>query len=141
MYLKQSDLFEGTTDDFKHNVMKEAETASFRAGDCLFGEGHPAKYLYILTSGRVKLSITDTKQIVYIVSHQGECFGWSSLLDRESYSASAECMEQTELVLIDREKFQRVIDKDPANGLVFFKSLAWMIGKRLLYSYLNFAWF
>jgi hypothetical protein len=35
----------------------------------------------------------------------------------------------------------RILEEDLENSLIFFKSLAQMISKRLLYSYLNFAWF
>jgi CRP/FNR family transcriptional regulator, cyclic AMP receptor protein len=141
MCLKQSDLFQDTCDEFKQKVMQEARPVSYNVGHILFREGDPAVNLFILVEGRVKLKISGAERTVYVVSQEGECFGWSCLLDRDSYSAAAECIEPTELLLIGRENFKRVLDQDPVNGLIFFKSLARMIGKRLLYTYLNFAWF
>lgn len=141
MCLKQSDLFQDTCNEFNQKVMEAARPVSYNLGHVLFREGDPAVNLFILGEGRVKLSISGAERTIYVVSQKGECFGWSCLLDRDSYSAAAECIEPTTLLSIDRESFKRLLDQDPVSGLIFFKSLARMIGKRLLYTYLNFAWF
>ncbi len=73
--------------------------------------------------------------MVHTVDYPGEAFGWSSLLDRDVYSASAECKEPTTLQKIDRRDLQKILEKDPVNGLIFFRRLAETIGNRLLWSY------
>lgn len=141
MCIYQSDLFRETCEAFKQKVMAEAVQVSYNMGRILFREGDPAANLFVLSKGRVKLSISDAESTVYVVSREGECFGWSCLLDRDTYSAAAECIESTELLILSREKFVRILEEDMESSLIFFKSLAQMISKRLLYSYLNFAWF
>ena len=135
MYLKQKDLFRSLDKDFVKEIMDIAETGSFQAGELLFQEGNPADWFYILLKGRVKLSLGQTGQVVYLVSNAGEAFGWSSLVGRPSYSASAECVTATKLLKFDKEKFQNIVEKDTANGLILFKSLAAILGDRLLQSY------
>jgi CRP-like cAMP-binding protein len=135
MFIQQADIFWGTSHIFVREVMHITMKESYNKGDFIFHAGDRAGHLYILLKGRVKLSLGVDKRVVYVVSHAGEAFGWSSLVEREVYSASAECMEPTELISIAREKFEEILEKDPVNGLIFYKRLAGTIGNRLLHSY------
>jgi CRP/FNR family cyclic AMP-dependent transcriptional regulator len=135
MYIQQSDLFWGMDRDFVKTVMDIAVKESRKGGDFLFRKGDNANHFYILLTGRVKLAIGEVGGVAYIVDRAGEAFGWSSLAELDSYSASAECMEATTLKRIERQKIQQVLESDPANGLLFFKRLAGIIGNRLLWSY------
>jgi CRP-like cAMP-binding protein len=135
MYLKQSDLFWGIEHDFVKKVMDVSSKASRKAGETLFREGDPAERFYILIKGRVRLGIGGVGQTVHTVNHPGECFGWSSLIERDVYTASAECAEPTELTVIGREDFKSVLEKDPKNGVVFLGRLAGLIAQRLVNSY------
>ena len=135
MYVNQSELFQGTSMDFVKNFMDTSQMTSHAKGDILFREKDPARYFFILLSGCVKLSISESGQMVYQASRAGEAFGWSSLLGGAEYSASAECIQPTQLLKTDSQKFARVLEKDPANGVIFFKHLAATLGNRLLESY------
>jgi CRP-like cAMP-binding protein len=120
---------------FVKKVMNVSTIESYEQGDLLFQQGDPAEQFYILLKGHIKLILGETGQAVYIVSHAGEAFGWSSLIDRETYTASAECMTPAKLIRFDQEKILNILEEDPANGLVFFKRLAGILGNRLLQSY------
>ena len=135
MYLKQKDIFRAMNKSFVKKIMNVSTTESYEQGDLLFQQGDPAKQFYILLKGRIKIILGETGQAVYTVSHAGEAFGWSSLIDRETYTASAECMTPAKLLRFDQEKVLKILDEDPANGLVFFKRLADILGNRLLHSY------
>lgn len=135
MYVKQANFFLGTSHAFVNEVMKISKKESWEKGCFLFHEGSPAKRFYILLKGRVRLCIGKSGHVVYIVSRAGEAFGWSSLIGSNFYSASAECRELVELIIFDREKFQKILKKDPDNGLLFFQGLAATIGNRLLQTY------
>jgi CRP-like cAMP-binding protein len=135
MYIKQSDLFKGTSMDFVKKFMDISQMSSHTKGEILFHENDLARYFFILLSGCVKLSIGEAGQVVYKAGRVGEAFGWSSLIGGDDYSASAVCMEPTKLLKTDSQKFRRVLDQDPANGIIFFKQLAATLGHRLLESY------
>lgn len=135
MYLKQKDIFWAMSTDFVKEIMNISVTESHETGELLFREGDPANQFYILLKGRVKLSLGETSHVVHTVSNAGEAFGWSSLIDRDVYSATAECMTQTKLIRLDKETLQHVLEKNPASGLIFFKRLAGILGSRLLQSY------
>ena len=135
MYVRQSELLLGTSMDFVKKIMEISRMMSHEKGAVLFHENDPARFFYILLNGRVKLSIGEGRRMVYDIGKNGEAFGWSSLIGRDTYSASAECVEQTELLVTDCNKLGRVLQEDPANGIIFFKHLAATLGNRLLEIY------
>jgi CRP-like cAMP-binding protein len=105
----------------------------------LFNTGDPADHFYIMTKGQIKLGIGDAGHAVYIVSKAGEAFGWSSLIGRAEYSATAECLSATNLLKLNGETLQKILEQDSDNGLIFFKRLAMVLGNRLLQSYAMIA--
>ena len=135
MYIKQSELLMGTSMDFIKKFMDLSQMVSHAKGDVLFREKDPALYFYVLLNGRVKLGVGEGDQMVYDIKQNGEAFGWSSLIGRKRYSASAECIEATKLLKTDSQKLIKVLENDPANGIVFFKQLAATLGNRLLEIY------
>jgi CRP-like cAMP-binding protein len=135
MYIQQADLFRGMSRYFLKRVMNVAVRETHQKGDFLFREGDPATHFYILINGHIKLTTSEAGQLVHTINRPGEAFGWSSLVDRGVYSASAECTEKTILQKIDSISFQKILEEDMANGLIFFKRLAGIIGNRLIWSY------
>ena len=135
MYIKQSDLLLGTSMDFVKKIMDISRMISHEQGDILFRENDEARYFYILLNGRVKLSVGAGGQMVYDVGQNGEAFGWSSLIGRDVYSASAQCMEPTKLLVTDRKNLSGVLEQDPSNGIIFMKQLAATLGNRLIETY------
>ena len=135
MFIKQSELFTGTSMDFVKKFMDISETASHQKGEILFKENDPAKFFFILLNGCVRLSVGEPEHVVYRAKMNGEAFGWSSLIGGNVYSASAECLEATKLLKTDRDKLSRLLAEDTENGIIFFKQLAATLGKRLLQTY------
>lgn len=135
MYIKQSDLFKGTSMHFVKKFMDISEMSSHKKGEVLFRENDPAKCFFILLNGCVKLSVGEPQQVVYNAGRNGEAFGWSSLMGGDVYSASAECIEATKLLKTDSNKLSKVLEADPDNGIIFFKQLAATLGNRLLEAY------
>ena len=141
MIIQQSDLLKGLSRDFVKEFMDTSTKESLEEGDLLFREGDKASHFYILLKGRVRLNIGGAGQMVYHVDRPGEAFGWSSLVDREAYSASAQCMVPTKLLIVGREEFQRIVEKDPRSGMIFYKRLAETVGERLINSFDDFIVF
>jgi CRP-like cAMP-binding protein len=135
MYIKQSDLLLGTSMDFVKKFMDISRMVSHEKGDILFHENDESRHFYILLNGHVKLSVGEGGQVVYDVGQNGEAFGWSSLIGRDVYSASAVCVEPTKLLVTDRQELGKVLEEDPANGIIFLKQLAATLGNRLMETY------
>ena len=135
MYFKQSDFFTGMAHGFVKDIMANVEKIACAAGDVIFREGDETRYFYILVKGHVKLRIGREGRTVYVINRAGECFGWSSLINRPHFSASAVCAAPTSLMRFEKTQVRRIIQSDPYNGLIFMERIAGMIGDRLLNSY------
>ena len=135
MYLQQADLTVGVSRNFVNELTDISVKEAHEEGEILFRKGDPANYAYLLLMGRVNLEIGETGQVIHIVNRPGETFGWSSLVGRDVYSSTAECVMPTKLRKLHRDDLQKLLKKDPANGLIFFQRLAGMLGERLLESY------
>ena len=135
MYLKQGDIFWGVSEICLKKIYKASRKESFKRGHVLFEEGSPADSFYSLVKGRVRLSIQRGGLAVYTVSRAGEAFGWSSLIDRGSYSATADVIEDSILMVIDKISLRKILHEYPQDGFIIFRRLARTLGERLLQSY------
>ncbi len=135
MVLKQGDLFWGMSKEFVKEAMETTIKINMGEGEFLFNEGDAAGYFYILLTGRVKLCVGKDCRVVYIARHAGEIIGWSSIIGRDTYSASAECLESANMVKVGREEFLGLLKRDPTNEAILFKRLSEMLGNRLLEVY------
>ena len=135
MYLKSADLFLGMGKEFVTQALDISSKLSQAEGDYLFHLNEPAVHFYILLKGKIRLSLGKNGPVVYVAKHPSEIIGWSSLIGRDAYSASAECILPTNLLRFDREGFLKLLKQNPSNEAVLFKRLAEMLGNRLLEIY------
>lgn len=135
MFIKQTDLFREMDKDFVKKIMDISQKEIHEDNEWLFHEGDTATRFYILLKGCIKLRTGEGERAVYVVNHPGEAFGWSSLIGRESYTASAQCKGPVKIICFNSEDIMKIIDADPPNGLIFFKHLVSLLGNRLLQSY------
>ena len=120
---------------FIRKFMETANQISCPKDELLFREGDTAKSFFTLIQGEFKLTIGTTVQKVFIVQNPGDMFGWSSLMDRNIYSATAVCTKLSEVIRFDRDKLLDLLYRNPGRGLFFFKKMTESIGKRLLDTY------
>ncbi len=139
MYLKQGDLFWGMEKDFVKAAMDAATKLTLEEGEVVFREGDPAQAIYILVKGRIKLTLGEKSREVYVAYQPGEIIGWSSLIGRETLSASAHCLESTILSKVDRQVFFDLLNQYPAEGATLFQRVATMLGNRLIHLYPSIA--
>ena len=137
MVFKMGDFIMGMGKEFALEAMEISEKISPDEGELLFDSGDPADHFYVLIKGRVRLSLGKAGPVVYMAKYPGEVIGWSSLVGREVYSASAQCSESAKLLKIDRNSFLEILHKSPANEALLYKRLSEMLGNRLLELYPN----
>ena len=135
MHLKMGDFIMGMGRDFATEAMDISGKMSLNEGNILFSAGDAAGHFYVLLKGQVQLSLGKAGPVVYQARHPGEIIGWSCLIGRETYSASAECTQATDLLKFDRNSFLKALNKNPANEALLFRRLAEMLGNRLLELY------
>ena len=135
MVFTMGDFILGMGKDFALEAMEISEKLSLDKGETLFNAGDTAHHFYVLIKGDIELSLGKTGPVVYRVRHPGEVIGWSSLVGRNDFSASAKCRESAKLLKFDRDILLELLQKNSANEALLFKRLAEMLGNRLLELY------
>ena len=131
MYLTQGDLFWGMDADFVKEVMNQTEKVDFDDGAVIFNQDQAADFFYVLIKGRIKLSIGTQGPVVFIAKDAGMVIGWSSLVGRDSYSATALCVEPVKAIKIEKNNFLEKLAQYPSSESLLYKRLAQMLGDRL----------
>ena len=131
----QAYLFQGITEVSRQRILESAREESYARGDFIFRRGDPALCFFILAEGRVRLSLGRGELLAYVVSDPGDLIGWSSLVENETYTASAECLVPAKVLRFEQKRLNEILLQDPASGMVIFKHLAVLIGRRLVNSY------
>jgi CRP-like cAMP-binding protein len=135
MHFSQSDLFWGMSIDFVKASTELAFHISCKEGEKLFDIGDKADRFYVLLKGSVTMKRGDGD--LYTAQDAGEIFGWSSLIKRPEYAASATCDKETELLNIKAGPFLKLMDIYPNDKAVLFERLATMLGNQLLGVYIS----
>ncbi len=95
------------------------------AGTVLFHEGDKGEEMYIIQSGRVKISkrIRGVEKTLATLE-KGEFFGEMAILNDKPRSASAETIEGCDMLVIDRKTFDALIRGNVEIAVRFIKRLA-----------------
>ncbi|MGZ3862121.1 MAG: response regulator [Bacteroidia bacterium] len=91
--------------------------------DFLFREGDTPNYLYFVISGQVKTFRTNESGKDYImeISNAGDSLGYSALLNENNYKESAVAIEDSEIALIPKKDFFRLLYSNNEVSLKFIK--------------------
>ncbi len=95
------------------------------AGTVLFQEGDRGEEMYIIQAGKVKISkkVRGVEKTLAMLE-KGEFFGEMSILNDKPRSATAETVEDSDLLVIDRKTFDTLIRGNPEITVRFIKRLA-----------------
>jgi CRP-like cAMP-binding protein len=82
--------------------------------------------MFIILNGRVKISrISDEgREVILSILMDGDFFGEMSILDGQTRSANAVTLEDTELLIVRRENFLRILHDYPQVAINLLKELA-----------------
>ena len=92
-----------------------ATRRKFPKDSVVFFEHDPGDSLFMIVSGRVKVTILseDGREIILSVLGEKDFFGEMSLLDKEPRSATAIAMEDTEVFILHQREFLAIVEKRP----------------------------
>ena len=83
-------------------------------GEVLFKEGDRGEKMYLIRSGKIKLSKgSEEEEKVIAILKDGDFFGEMALIDASPRDATAIAIEETSLMLIDKESFRTRIGENP----------------------------
>jgi len=95
------------------------------AGTVLFNDGDHGEEMYIIQSGKVKISkkIRGVEKTLATLE-KGEFFGEMAILNDKPRSASAETVEDCDMLVIDRKTFETLLRSNVEIAIRFIKRLA-----------------
>lgn len=97
------------------------ETQTFLVGDTIFKEGEEGQHAYLIKSGEVKITKIDDQDRPMTIAtlKKGNIIGEMALIDDAPRAASAISLDQTEVMVITKEEFQkRLSNSDQVIGLL-----------------------
>jgi CRP/FNR family cyclic AMP-dependent transcriptional regulator len=112
--------------DALQTLIEDRNINRYRKKQVIYQEGNRPSRLYYVQKGKVKTYKTneDGKDLVIGLHNQGDFLGYVALLEGCSYNETAEAMEETELVIVPREDFEKLINNSQDVARRFIKLLA-----------------
>jgi len=127
--LREVPLFELLDAQELEALAQQLEQIIFIPGQVIFTTGEPGGTMFLVQRGRVEIFIRDRSHERVTISfvEKGEIFGELSLLDNASRSTSARAVDETTVLVIDRNDLLMLVRAHPAAALDMIS----MLGKRI----------
>ena len=126
MLLKRSPMFSMVSTDDLRMVAQALEMQEYFRGDRVFEINQQGDYLYLLVSGRIGISIEqDPSSREFIATlGPGESFGEMNLLDDLPRSATAQVLEDSTVLALEKTRLKRLIQSYPDISIGMLRSLS-----------------
>lgn len=133
---KVSNLHELATAAEKYHSLEDLEkdrkTRSFKKRDVIYREGDFGSYVYKIIRGKVKTYHIneDGKEFIHDILKEGDFLGEKAMIQDLPRGEFAEALEETEMLLIPRDDFQRLIFGNREVSAKFIKMIAKDLSER-----------
>jgi CRP/FNR family transcriptional regulator len=130
--LRRLPFFNGLPDRDLGDLLTRAVRRHYERGTPVLTEGDPPLCLYIVLSGRVKVSKQSSagKPITLAYFTSGETVGEVAVFENIPYPASAEAAVASEILAISRDEFLAFVARHPPAA----RALLTVLGERLMLS-------
>lgn len=101
-------------------------TRRYGPGDCLFLQGDPPDTVFLLQSGRVKVTVVDTEGRESVLAYRGlgDVLGELGPIDGAPRSAAAVATEPTSVVVLPADAFMELVRTTPGAALDVLAAVA-----------------
>lgn len=129
--LKKVTYFKGLSQKEIGQVLAIAGVKSYKAGEMVFAKQDLGNNFFIVKSGHIKIFTTvgPEKRKTFAFLKKGDFFGEMSLLGGKVRSASAQTVEDSELFVISKKNFKRLILENPDFTLKLLHTLVERLNK------------
>ncbi|HTF06457.1 MAG TPA: Crp/Fnr family transcriptional regulator [Bacteroidia bacterium] len=107
-------MYTRLSESSRQQIDSASEMRKLSKGEILFHEGKIPAHVYFLVSGKMKLYTTDQQgreQIIHLAA-PGDLMAYRAILGGDSLSCSASALEDSEVMVVPREIFLRVLESD-----------------------------
>ena len=111
--------------------MKEGELGKiYSDGEIIFREGDPGDVMYVVQSGKVRITReTESGEVTIATLQEGEIFGEMSIFDRQPRSATVVASGDARVLSVDKKKLFSTINRDPTLVFKMIESMSQRIRK------------
>ncbi|MBN2788688.1 MAG: Crp/Fnr family transcriptional regulator [Candidatus Delongbacteria bacterium] len=125
-FLKSISLCENMNDNDIQTISEHCRIKSYKKKNVIFLESDQGSMLYLIYSGRVKITKLNEEgnEVILTILGDGDYFGEMSLLDDQDRNANAIAMDDVELLTITKNEFVNLIITNPTLSLNLLKTFA-----------------
>ena len=125
-FLRNVALFRGLSAEETEAVAKSTTSRRFGRGSAIILAEQQGDAFFIIQKGRVKVSVSREggREVILSLLGVGQVFGELSLLDGKPRSADVTATEATELIMLRRPDFLRLITEKPSIVIGLLTELA-----------------
>src|ERR1043165_3351701 len=123
--LRSVPLFASLDDDAATTLRNLLAEQNVNRDTRLFRHGDKGNAMYLIESGRVRISIQDEdkNEVTLAELAQGDFFGEMSLIDGRQRSADAQVIEESRLAILSRDAFLSFVRSNPNVALNMLSAL------------------
>jgi len=131
--LKNQVLFQDLDKTGLNKMAKIVQKVSLKKGEQLFKEKDTTQGLYLINAGKVEISrvTADGWRQTLVVLTSGHFFGELSILEKRHHVATAVALDNTDLFLIPRDDFEKLMVDEMAVACAIIKRIAIVMSKNL----------
>lgn len=124
-FLRQIPLFASLKDEEIEAIFKLSVTKKCSKDTIILLEDEEGDTLFVILKGKVKVTTFSEsgKEVIFSILNEGDFFGDMSLLDGKPRSATVISVEESELRLIRRSDFNKLLETHPGIALKLFEEL------------------
>lgn len=128
--LRRVPMFAVLRGDVLQGIGRRFVETNYQPGEYLFFEGDPAKRMYVVAAGKVKLvkHSESGQDVILQVFTRGQVFGGIAFLVGATYPASAQAQTAVTVLSISSETFREIVHRHPDVALIVVR----VLGTRLM---------
>jgi len=124
--IKELPFFSGLTKGELVIICKAIRILDYRKGEVIYEEGSSPSAFYCIISGRVEIYTKDSAGLRLTLEylHRGKYFGIISLLTGEAHSVTSVAINDSRILVINKEDFDLVLKKIPRLAIDLSRTLS-----------------
>jgi len=133
--LKKQDIFQLLRPDQVNSLSEASKAAKFKAGDMIYTRGSQADRFYIVLDGQVSLRLPGrTAGLSVLIDEltKGDMFGGCISTALDVYILNAQCMVESEILVISVSALRAIMDEDPRIGYVIQSGISKIYFRRYI---------
>jgi CRP/FNR family transcriptional regulator len=122
----EADLLDSLPADVRADLLAHCRHQRFRKGIVVFHQDDPAGMLYVILSGRVRVSVTSPfgEELTLALLGPGECFGEMALLSGGERTATVVALEATDTLVLTALEVSQLLAAQPRLALALLQVLS-----------------